>query len=331
MRGLIRRSASPISWSFAADRSAFSTSRLFSSSSPESCPLPFETLPYRGAEVRVPEHRGDGTESDSAFLDRLRSALDYWTAHDYTSAWVHVPAARASLVESLTESEGDEGCFDLHHVNATERTVVLKRWLRDGTEDKIPPLATHQVGCAGFVLSDENEILLVKEWRGPPSSRVQSEQWKLPGGLLDAGESFEEASCREVVEETGVDCTFESLLTFWHRHGLTFGKSDFYFVCLLRPKSKEVDIDPVEISAATWMPVEEFLSTQDHPLIHHILKNCFHGLGESEEASNQKLSGQRLQPAFEMVEGFVQWPNRQPYPTYTGQNGKRQPQLSDDY
>ena len=64
------------------------------------------------------------------------------------------------------------------------------------------------------------------------------------GGLLDAGESFAEAAVRETFEETGVRTRFRSLLSFWHRHGLTWGKSDLYYVARLEPASAtEVEID----------------------------------------------------------------------------------------
>jgi mutator protein MutT len=194
----------------------------------------------------------------------------------------------------------------------------MKKWLREGAEDKIPPFATHQVGCAGFVLNDQNEILVIREWSGPPSNRTATRQWKMPGGMLDMGESFEEAACREVQEETGIPCEFESILTFWHRHELTFGKSDLYFVCMLRPKSLEIDIDPVEVSAARWMSVDEFVKTQDHPLINHVLCNIFH-VDSSKEVGNSK----RLVPSAEMAKGAVQWPNRPPIPTYTSSSTKR--------
>ena len=318
------------------------------------CPLEFEELPYRGAEVRVSArdlHDGRvsqnddksattcSTSSDAQFLDDLRSSLKYWSDHDYTSAWLHIPASRAGLVELLTSeatsthkehattdtvtaADIDALSFDLHHVNATESTIVLKKWLRPNAEDKIPPFASHQVGCAGFVLSEDNELLLVREWAGPPSNRTPTKQWKLPGGLLDAGESFEEATCREVREETGINCRFESVLSFWHRHGLVFGKSDFYYVSLLNPVSKDIDIDPVEVSACKWMPIEEFLTSQNHPLILHVLEKVFELKNDGESLEKVKNHKGRLRPIVDMAENDVQFANRDPFPTYTGRISK---------
>ena len=117
----------------------------------------------------------------------------------------------------------------------------------------------------------------------------------------------------EVWEETGISCDFESILTFWHRHGLKFGKSDLYYVCLLRPKTLDIHIDPVEVSEATWMPIDDFLQTQDHPLIHHVLRTNF----QVDPSQPPVGSHERITPFAEMVTGAVKWPNRQPYPTYS--------------
>ncbi|CAJ1954666.1 unnamed protein product [Cylindrotheca closterium] len=281
--------------------------------SADGCPLEFEIGPYNAAEVSISE--SSDNNDDEVLLDQIDRSIDYWRSNDYTSAWVSIPTSRARLIQPLaTTTEYSNFGFDLHHTNSTLQTIVMKKWLREGTEDKIPPFATHQVGCAGFVLNHQNEILLIKEWSGPLSNRTPTKQWKLPGGLLDSGETFEEAACREVFEETGVPCEFESILTFWHRHGLKFGKSDLYYVCLLRPKSLEIEACPVEVSAAIWMPIDEFLETQDHPLIRHVLKESFDLDGSS---SKPVGNVERLSPNAEMQTGGVQWPGRSPYPTYT--------------
>lgn len=55
---------------------------------------------------------------------------------------------------------------------------------------------THFVSVAAMVTNEKGEILLVKSpWRG----------WEYPGGLIEPGETFQEALHREVREEAGVE------------------------------------------------------------------------------------------------------------------------------
>ena len=55
---------------------------------------------------------------------------------------------------------------------------------------------THLVSVAGLVTNNEGKILLVKSpWRG----------WEYPGGLIEPGETFQQALHREIREESGVE------------------------------------------------------------------------------------------------------------------------------
>ena len=55
---------------------------------------------------------------------------------------------------------------------------------------------THLVSVAGLVTNEKGEILLVKSpWRG----------WEYPGGLIEPGETFQQALHREIREEAGVE------------------------------------------------------------------------------------------------------------------------------
>lgn len=55
---------------------------------------------------------------------------------------------------------------------------------------------THLVSVAAMVTNDKGEILLVNSpWRG----------WEYPGGLIEPGETFQEALHREVMEESGIE------------------------------------------------------------------------------------------------------------------------------
>ena len=52
--------------------------------------------------------------------------------------------------------------------------------------------------AGGVVLDDEGRVVLVH--------RPRYDDWSLPKGKLEPGESFEEAALREVEEETGMRC-----------------------------------------------------------------------------------------------------------------------------
>ena len=53
--------------------------------------------------------------------------------------------------------------------------------------------------AGGVVVGDDGRVLLVH--------RPRYDDWTLPKGKLDPGESFAEAALREVLEETGLSCT----------------------------------------------------------------------------------------------------------------------------
>jgi 8-oxo-dGTP diphosphatase len=60
-------------------------------------------------------------------------------------------------------------------------------------------VSERQVEAAGGVVVKDGRVLLVH--------RPRYDDWTLPKGKLDQGESFEEAALREVREETGLRCT----------------------------------------------------------------------------------------------------------------------------
>ena len=182
-----------------------------------------------------------------------------------------------------------------------------------------------------------------------------------PSLLAHTGESFAEGCAREVREETGIDCEFRSILTFWHRHGLTWNKSDICasprhnsmalvplcraslhclfcihssrlcsliavpsllllsvnargtdVVCLMHPSqsSQPIHLDPGEISECRWMPLEEVVTTQDHPLILRICDSLF------PKASSLNRIPMREEPTVSIQEVPVQWPGRPAIPTF---------------
>jgi len=196
------------------------------------------------------------------FLANLSNSLHTWQQDTTKAAWLHLtgPAETAILPAAL------EAGFVYHH--ALDDTIVLCQWLDQHIPNKIPPYATHQVGCAGVVTrtrQNKMQVLLIRE----PTSY---EKWKLPGGVADKGEEFGDASVREVFEETGVQATFNHVMVMRNSHGLAFGKSDLYVVNhLIADADACVEIDTNEIDEAKWFDVEEWKTFTTHPINREVI------------------------------------------------------------
>jgi 8-oxo-dGTP diphosphatase len=82
-----------------------------------------------------------------------------------------------------------------------------------------------------MVLNSRGEVLVVQEKSGPS---VIPDFWKLPGGLVDAGEDLSSAAIREVYEETGIVTDFVKVAAIREHHAAAFGATDFYVICILK-------------------------------------------------------------------------------------------------
>ena len=108
-----------------------------------------------------------------------------------------------------------------------------------------------------YVTSFTGDLLAVQEKNGPLKG---TGFWKIPTGLLDAKEDIHVASCREVLEETGIETEFVGLLCFRHAHNFMFGKSDLFFVCLLKPLTKTIVKQESEIESCEWISLEKYMN-----------------------------------------------------------------------
>ena len=184
----------------------------------------------------------------TAFAPRLGHSLKEWTAEGYKVVWLEVPLDRAGLVP-IAASEG----FTYHH--ADEDYAMMFKRLEHGAF--VPNYSTHYIGAGGVVINADNEILVVREKR----DGVASGSFKLPGGHLHEEEHLADAVVREVMEETGIESRFVSLVCFRHQHAYRHGKSDIYFVCRLEPLNNRISKQDDEIAECVWMPVDTYLNT----------------------------------------------------------------------
>jgi 8-oxo-dGTP pyrophosphatase MutT (NUDIX family) len=75
----------------------------------------------------------------------------------------------------------------------------------DYYDDPAAPAATSVVPSANVVVVNDDGALLVIH-------RSDNDNWALPGGAMDLGESLVTTAVREVKEETGIDCEVTGLV-----------------------------------------------------------------------------------------------------------------------
>lgn len=198
---------------------------------------------YGGVRV-LREHLPNSNEH---FESRLDHSLSTWKARGIRGVWIEIPTERAELVP-IAIRRG----FAPHHAESTH--FFLNKWLPEQEECTFPPNASHQVGV-GAVVADGKRMVIVKENRGPTG------RWKIPTGLSEC-EDITEAAKREVLEETGLKTTFEATVALRQAHGVAFGKSDLFFLCVLRladDESGDLHVSGKgELQEAKWEEIEQF-------------------------------------------------------------------------
>ena len=138
--------------------------------------------------------------------------------------------------------------FVFHNCLEDQITLILKA----PTTEFVPFIPTHTLGAGAIVKNEQGQLLVVKE-QGMTG-------YKLPGGHIELGEKIETAIIREVLEETGVEASFQSIVGFTTRHPFQFGKTNMYLVCRLIAGTETIAIqDTDEIADAKWVDVADYL------------------------------------------------------------------------
>ena len=113
----------------------------------------------------------------------------------------------------------------------------------------------HPIVGVGAIIIQNGKILIVKR-----SSEPGKDKWSVPGGLVELGETVEQAVVREVKEECGLDVEVDRLIDVVD--SMTFdenGKLKYHFVILdFFVKIKGGKLRPGDdAKEAIWVPLEE--------------------------------------------------------------------------
>ena len=96
------------------------------------------------------------TTDITCFSEQLKESLTSWTENNVRGVWVKAWIEHSHIIPVCTECG-----FVFHH--AQSDYVMLKKWLSVCEADNLPSYATHYLGCAGFVVNERNQVLVMQE------------------------------------------------------------------------------------------------------------------------------------------------------------------------
>ena len=124
----------------------------------------------------------------------------------------------------------------------------------DYYDDPDAPKANSLVPSVNVVVvNDAGEILMIR--------RSDNDNWAVPGGAIDLGESVAQAAVRETLEESGIECEITGIIGIYSdpKHVILYTsngevRQEFSIVLTARPLSGQ-PTPSSESSEVRWVPV----------------------------------------------------------------------------
>ena len=157
--------------------------------------------------------------------------------------------------------------------SATSGFREVKQELKNKTPASDGSYPDHARVAVGAIVFKSNKVLLVRRGKPPAEN-----QWAIPGGRVEVGETLQEAAEREILEETGVAIrALEPVYTFDVIDRDVDGRVRFHYVIVdltadyISGKPRAGD----DASAARWVSSEELASMKVSAKTRQLLKEQF--------------------------------------------------------
>ncbi|MHA1667630.1 MAG: NUDIX domain-containing protein [Candidatus Heimdallarchaeaceae archaeon] len=149
----------------------------------------------------------------------------------------------------------------------------------------------HRIGVGGVCIC-KNKILLTQHSHG-----YNKDQWRVPGGFVEFGESLSHAIQREVMEETGIKVQAKSIIGIRHlvrERELGGLVSDLYVIFKSDYLEGEPQIkDKSEIKKVEFVSINEAKRRNITELTRYILEKIVHQVEVEFLPKNLKISSKK--------------------------------------
>lgn len=124
---------------------------------------------------------------------------------------------------------------------------------------------------AGHALIERNKKYLVT--RRSKTANYKPLKWDIPGGIVEPGETLEDAIFREVEEETGLKVDIGRVVYVYTNRDQLPIRQTFQVVCLCKSTNNEIRLNPLEHDMYEWLYYNDIANIDAIDFLRELVKS----------------------------------------------------------